>query len=79
MFVVLAERQQESLESLIRSQLKYSEHKPSLKMITAKRSDFFYTLTPDEQKCFASIQKVDLQIKKKSMAQAEKRKAIKKN
>lgn len=36
------------------------------KMITKKRSDFFYTLNDDERKCLAYIERVDLKIKMRS-------------
>jgi hypothetical protein len=34
------------------------------KMITRKRSDFFYTLEEDERRCLASIERVDQKIKR---------------
>ncbi len=34
-------------------------------MISNKRSDFFYTLEEDEQKCIASIQRTEQKIKGK--------------
>ena len=32
-------------------------------MIANKRSDFYYTLEEDEQKCIASIQRIEQKIK----------------
>lgn len=34
-------------------------------MITARRSDFFYTLEEDERKCLAQIEEIDQRIKKR--------------
>ena len=42
-------------------------------MLTSKRSDFFYTLTEDEQKFFASIRRAEQDVKKIRISKSHKK------